>query len=553
MTEEAKGVSKEQEKVKPSLAMSVVTPIISLLVFPAGIPVYLSYLKYRRSMPPTFWVANIMEIFERLAWYGFFAVSSLYLTAPLSEGGLGLTSEQRGVLQGVIPFILYLLPVLTGALADRFGYKKTFFVAYSILTPGYFLLGQPSGFWGFFFVFLLVAVGAATFKPVVVGTVSRVTSEKSKSMAFGIFYMMVNIGGFLGPIVAGVVRGWDWQYVFYASAGWIILLGLITLIFYREPPRDMEAEARRSLGDVFRDMVELVGNGRFFLLIVGLLVTLVMGSRWLPFSLIAPVVLGWVALNFGWDLLLRQREWGGSASWLLQPMRVGEGRYLVFLLLMAGFWTSFNQIFMTLPEYIRDYADTSDLIRSLGPVASWVTGIAQNLGLDTSEWGRAVLDHGQVKPEHLINLNAFGIIVGQVGIAYLSRKLQPLTTIITGSLITVVSFVLYLVGQGGWIIVLAVLVFSVGEMLASPRSKDYAGRIAPPDKVGMYMGYFYWCVALGNLFGGLLSGELYQHFGPAERGGVDRPDVMWLIFAALALVSAVLLWFYNRWVKTDRS
>ena len=54
----------------------------------------------------------------------------------------------------------------------------------------------------------------------------------------------------------------------------------------------------------------------------------------------------------------------------LQPIRVGEGRYLVFLLLMAGFWTSFNQIFMTLPEYIRDYVDTTDLVPFLesGPV-----------------------------------------------------------------------------------------------------------------------------------------------------------------------------------------
>jgi predicted MFS family arabinose efflux permease len=89
-------------------------------------------------------------------------------------------------------------------------------------------------------------------------------------------------------------------------------------------------------------------------------------------------------------------------------------------------------------------------------------------------------------------------------------------------------------------------------MLASPRSKDYAGRIAPPDKVGMYMGYFYWCVALGNLFGGLLSGILYQHFGPASRGGVDRPGVMWIIFAGLALLSAVLLWVYDRWVGGPR-
>jgi MFS family permease len=215
---------------------------------------------------------------------------------------------------------------------------------------------------------------------------------------------------------------------------------------------------------------------------------------------------------------------------------------------MAFFWTSFNQIFMTLPEYIRDYADTSDLIHSLGPVAGWITGVAESMGLNTAEWGRAVLEHGQVKPEHLINLNALGIIVGQVGISYLASRFSPLTTIIAGTLVTVVSFLLYLVGQGGWVIVIAILVFSVGEMLASPRSKEFAGRIAPPGKVGMYMGYFYWCVALGNLFGGLISGAAYQHFGPVDRGGIDQTETMWVIFAGLALLSAVLLWAYDRWI-----
>ncbi len=110
---------------------------------------------------------------------------------------------------------------------------------------------------------------------------------------------------------------------------------------------------------------------------------------------------------------------------------------------------------------------------------------------------------------------------------------------------TVASFLIYLAGATGWIVVTAVLVFSVGEMLASPRSKEYAGRIAPPEKVGMYMGYFYWCVALGNLFGGLLSGVTYQHFGPQ---GIDQPGMMWVIFAGLAVITAVSLIIYNRFV-----
>jgi POT family proton-dependent oligopeptide transporter len=505
------------------------------------------------GFPSEFWAANVMEIFERMGWYGFYAVSSLYLTGAVASGGLGLSSEDRGVIQGLATFFLYLFPAVFGALADRYGFKKMFLASCLVMIPGYLLLGIPTGFWGFLAVYFLVAVGHGMFKPVVISTVTKSTTSENSSMGFGIFYMMVNIGGFLGPIVAGVVRGWDWQYVFYASAGWIVLMGVVALFVYKEPPRDAEAESRRSLGEVFAGMMGVVGNGRFFLLIAGMLFLLVMGSKWLPPQVYLPAAAGWLVFNFAWDVAARSmaRSPNVTRPWFLEAMQVGEGRYLVFLFLMAFFWTSFNQIFMTLPEYIRDYADTSDLIVSLTPAAQWITGVAGKLGADTSEWGRAVLQNGQVKPEHIINLNAFGIIVGQVAIAYAVRRLAPLTCIILGSFITVLSFLLYLIGQGGWIIVIAVLVFSVGEMLASPRSKEYAGRIAPPDKVGMYMGYFYWCVALGNLFGGLLSGSLYQHFGPVERGGVDNPGIMWLIFAGLALASVVLLSFYDRWVKKN--
>ena len=530
-----------------------------------------------KQFPGYFWAANTMEVFERMGWYGFYAVSSLYLTGAVADGGLGMSSADRGVIQGLSTFFLYLFPAVFGALADRYGFKRMFLSSCAVMIPGYLLLGVPNSFWGFLGVYFLVAVGHGMFKPVVISTVAKATTPETGSMGFGIFYMMVNIGGFLGPIVAGIVRGWDWQYVFYASALWILLMGAITLTFYREPPRDAAAESRRSLRDVFRGMIEVIGNGRFFLLIVGILGLLVMGSRWLAPAVYLPLAGSWLALNLLVDIPLRVRARAAAATaaapgnasdaaaavataaaaaagggWLLQPMRVGEGRYLTFLLLMSFFWVSFNQIFMTLPEYIRDYVDTSDIIGSLTPAAGAIANLAQRLGLDTSQWARAVLEHGQVKPEHMINLNAFGIIVGQVAISYLSRRLQPLTTIIVGSVITVFSFLLYLVGQAGWIIVLAILVFSVGEMFASPRSKEYAGRIAPPHKVGMYMGYFYWCVALGNLFGGLISGKAYQHFGPAHRGGIDRTDTMWLIFAGLALLSAILLWVYNRWIAEKR-
>jgi dipeptide/tripeptide permease len=489
-----------------------------------------------RQFPRSFWMANAMEIFERMGWYGFYAVSTLYLTNAVSDGGLGFSSEDRGVIQGIATFFLYLFPAVFGALADRYGFKRMFMASAVVMAPAYILLAAPRTFWGFLGVYFLVAVGHGMFKPVVISTVAKTTTEKTGSMGFGIFYMMVNIGGFLGPIVAGVVRGWDWKYVFWASSGWIVVMGVACLLLYREPPRDEEAESRRSLAEVFGGMIEVVGNSRFFLLIAGLLLMLVMGSKWWSFPLVATVAGVWLAANLLLDVVLRLARPGPEAPWFLQPMRVGEGRYLVFLLLMAGFWTSFNQIFITLPEYIRDYVDTSDLWRSLQAL----TGV---VGLDVTSWERALLENGQIKPEYLINLNAFGIICFQVLISFLVRKTTPLASIILGVSVTVASFFVYLAGATGWVVVSAVLIFSVGEMLASPRSKEYAGRIAPPQKVGMYMGYFYWCVALGNLFGGLLSGVAYQHYGP---DGLDAPDQMWILFAGLAASTAVLLVIYNK-------
>ncbi len=497
-----------------------------------------------REFPGAFWVANTLEIFERMAWYGFFAVSSLYITGAVGEGGLGFTDEDRGVLQGVVTFFLYLFPVVTGALADRYGFKKMLIAAFIVLIPSYYLLGQLKTFPTFFLAFMLVAIGAAMFKPVIIGTVSKTTGEKTSSMGFGIFYMMVNIGGFVGPIVAGIVRGWSWEYVFIASSGWIFINLIIVLIFFKEPPTKGGGSDARSLKQVLLDMVEVLGNGRFFLFVFGLLVVLVLGSKFtsdgsFSWMEIIYVVIGWTALNFIYDFFLKKSGSGEKKSWLATAMKLGDWRFGLFLLLMSGFWTSFNQIFYTLPLYIRDFTDTTGLMNAFSGVMSFV-----GLGGSIEALKNSMAVAGQVNPEYIININAGAIILFQVAISYLVTRLKPFTTIFWGVMITVVSFTILIFGTIGWIVVAGIFVFSFGEMMASPKSKEYTGKIAPPNKVALYMGYFYWCVALGNLFGGILSGQLYAAFAR----DMQRPDIMWLIFAVLALVSALLILGYDRLV-----
>jgi dipeptide/tripeptide permease len=493
----------------------------------------------------TFWVANTLEIFERMAWYGFFAVSSLYITGAVSEGGLGFTDEDRGVLQGVVTFFLYLFPVVTGALADRYGFRKMLIAAFTVLVPAYYLLGQLKTFPAFFLAFMLVALGAAMFKPVIIGTVSKTTNDKTSSMGFGIFYMMVNIGGFVGPIVAGVVRAISWEYVFIASAGWIVVNMVIVTLFFKEPPTKGGAGADvRSLKKVLQDMVEVLGNGRFFLFVFGLLVVLVLGSKYtsdgaFTWGDIIMILVIWTVLNFLYDFLLRKIGISENKSWFLTPMKLGDWRFGLFLLLMSGFWTSFNQIFYTLPLHIRDFTDTTDILNAIGGFMS-----AVGLGDSVKSIKNLMVVPGQVNPEYLININAGAIIFFQVMVSYFVTRLKPFTTIFWGVMITVVSFSILIFGTVGWIVVAGIMVFSFGEMMASPKSKEYTGKIAPPEKVALYMGYFYWCVALGNLFGGILSGQLYAAFAR----DMQRPDLMWLIFAVIGLFSALMILTYDKLV-----
>ncbi len=204
-----------------------------------------SLIGQMKSYPKQFWVANTIEIFERMAWYGWFTVMALYVTGSVETGGLGFSTETRGALQAIVPFFLYLMPVFTGALADRYGFKRTFIIAFLVMIVAYYLLGQFTSLPAFFLAFMFVALGAALFKPVVVGTVAKVTNDSNSATGFGIFYMMVNIGGFVGPIVAGVVRGWGWRYVFVACSFWALVNLVLVLTLYKEPLHRQRGPAHR--------------------------------------------------------------------------------------------------------------------------------------------------------------------------------------------------------------------------------------------------------------------------------------------------------------------
>src|SRR5210317_940468 len=202
-----------------------------------------SFLKVMSSYNKGFWVASIMELFERWAWYGLFAVLALYLTGSTDEGALGFSHVQKGNIMGIVTAILYLLPMFTGVIADKIGYKLSLIIAYVILISGYYFMGEVSGYTSVFLVFLWVAVGAAMFKPVASAIITKNTDKSNSTLGFGIFYMMVNIGGFIGPAFSSTLRTqYGWKIVFLQASVVIFINLLLVIFFFKEPKRVKKEE-----------------------------------------------------------------------------------------------------------------------------------------------------------------------------------------------------------------------------------------------------------------------------------------------------------------------
>lgn len=223
----------------------------------------------RSAFPRVFWAANSIEIFERFAYYGIYMGFGIYLQK------LGYTKGDLGIIQSIFLAISYLLPLFSGTMADKYGFKKVLIISYMAYLPAILMLILFKSFSGIALTMLTIGFAAGIFKPLISATVRSTTDSTNKTLGFGIFYMMVNIGATAGPLVMGKLRAMSWDYVFYTAAIAIAIMFVITIFFYKEPPRDLEGI---TLKQKFRDIGIALSDYKFviFLVILGLF-------YWMPF------------------------------------------------------------------------------------------------------------------------------------------------------------------------------------------------------------------------------------------------------------------------------
>ena len=450
----------------------------------------------RTGFERPFWIANITEIFERLSYYGAFASLALYL-----QERLNFSTEQTGTLTGIFGGMVWFLAIFGGAVADRIGFRRALSTAYLILAVAYFLIGSIVAPWlapvrslvplGLFVGVILVlpALGISMVKPSVVGTTARASKENVRSIGYSIYYTMVNIGGAAGPLFAGWAhRHLGVENVYRVSAVSVFAMFFVVLVFCREPRKAGDAPPP-SIATVARNFCVVVGNARrVFPVLAGALLLKIL-------SVLHP------AANIPWWI------WVG----LLALALAGLSRFMWFLVIFTGYWVVFWQQYISLPGYIHGYINAN------------------------------------ASAETVIATDGITVICLTLAINLLTRKIPTFQAIILGTLITSSSWLILAFWPTVIGAIVSLFVLALGEIIQSPRYYEYISRLAPPGQQGTYMGFAFLPIGIGSLIGGWFGGTVVHHFGEVEH----QPARIWWTVTAVGMVTALLLWIYDKTVKTD--
>jgi len=411
------------------------------------------------SLSYVFWICGGMEMVERLAYYGVRQVSSLYATDSVSNGGLGLVGTEIGAIFLVWAMVQSFVPVLTGGISDRVGYKETIFASTVIKILGYLIMAWYATYWGFMIGAIVLAFGTGIFKPGIQATIVKSTNRENSSMAWGVFYQTFNIGGFIGPLLAAQLRQLEWAYVFYACAA-IISLNFLLLLTYKEQDKEARLEHRRKV---------------------------------------------------------KAGEIKEKSLWLDSLKELGRPVLIWYMVLFSGFWFMLMAFWDVGPLYFRDWVDTSVMVRHMfgedGTSSQFwifIFGMTQD--------GKSIL------PEGLINLNAMLIMLVCFVIAGWSALMRATTSMALGTFLAASTLLLFGGFNYVWIMVFAIVCFSIGEMLSSPKCSEYLGNIAPHQKKAMYLGFSQLPIGIGWMAEGYYGQVLYYEL--AAKDTIARQSLL---------------------------
>ncbi|MCD8165094.1 MAG: MFS transporter [Bacteroides sp.] len=434
-----------------------------------------------------FWVANTVELLERMAYYGVFIVLTLYLSTIL-----GFNDIQASIISGLFSGGLYLLPIFAGAYADKIGFRKSMLLAFSLLTIGYMGLGvvptllesaglvtygeqthynglhQSNGRYLVIPVLFIIMIGGSFIKSVISGSVAKETTKINRARGYSIFYMMVNIGAFTGKTVIDPLRDVIGEkayiYINYFAGAMSLVALLVVYFLYRSLHTAGEGKSMKELTQGF---LRIIKNGRLLLLI----------------------------------------------------------------LIVTGFWMVQQQLYATMPKYV---------IRMAGEAA---------------------------RPGWIANVNPLVVVLFVGFITRLMAKKSALTSINIGMALIPVSALCVALGNmlGNDILsgisnitlmmIIGIVFQALAECFISPRYLEYFSLQAPKGEEGLYLGFSHLHSFLSSIFGFGIAGVLLTKYCPdpllyashAEwQAASAHAHYIWFYFAGIGLIAAIALYIFAK-------
>lgn len=443
-----------------------------------------------------FWVANFVELLERLAYYAVFIVITLYLSNVW-----GFSDIEAGLIAGLFSASLYLLPVFSGAIADKIGFRSAIIFAFTMLTLGYAGLGilptmlENAGLveygmvttytglneshlrWSIIAPLVLVVIGGAFIKSVISGTIARETTPENRARGYSIFYMMVNIGAFTGKTVVDPLRrsmgDQGLVYLNYFSAAMTLLALISVYFFYKSSKTEGEG---KSFAEVGRSFMKVMLNGRLLLLII----------------------------------------------------------------IVSGFWMIQSQMYATMPKYV---------IRLIGEDASpgWYANVNPLVVFISVNFVTSLMKkYSAIK----------SMMIGMLIIPF-SALVMSLGTQVGGDQLLGLHPVAFMM-------VIGIAFQAIAECFISPRYLEFFSLQAPKGEEGLYLGFSHLHSFFSFLFAFGLSGFLLDKYCPDPRLYTDEAGVLdtlsyaaatqhahyiWYVFVGIGLISAIALYIYGRVTK----
>jgi dipeptide/tripeptide permease len=440
-----------------------------------------------KNFSKAFWTANVVELLERAAYYGVFIVITLYLSNIL-----GFSDVQAGFISGFFSAGLYLLPMFSGAYADKIGFRKAMLLAFALLTAGYVAMGllptmlESAGLasygkktvfhginenparWAIIPIMLLIMIGGSFVKSVISGTVAKETTTENRARGFSIFYMMVNIGAFSGKTIVEPLRksmGETGLIVLnYFSTAATLLAFVLIFLLYKSNKDDKNG---KSIKEICNGLLKVLSNGRLMALII----------------------------------------------------------------ITAGFWLVQGQMYATMPKYVLRMAGEDAQPAWYANVNPLVVFLFVNLVTYLMRKRKAITS------------------------MYIGMCILPLSAFLMASGNFMNTEAIFGLHPIAFMMIAGIALQGIAETFISPRYLEYFSLQAPKGEEGLYLGFshlhsfFSWLVAF------IISGYLLDLFCPdpekfgtheAWKEAAKNAHYIWYVFVGIALLSTLALKLYAR-------